>query len=394
MFVLIESLRVAWLGISGNKLRTFLTMLGVIIGVAAVIALVSVGQGAQASATANITALGSNLVTVIPRGAGYRIEEKDLPVLQQRIPEIEYVLPDYTLSQANVKSDAGTDTYQVDIEGTGADYPAVRERGMLSGSWFTQQDVTSRARVAVVGIHTIEKVWGSGVNPIGHTIRFSGQTFTVIGVAEPKGTGMGGQDQDDRIFVPYTTLARIQGLNRIPTLILKARNPEDSAVVTQQVTDFYTAKFRNADAVRVQSQDQLLSTVSSMTQIFTLLLGAIASISLLVGGIGIMNIMLVSVSERTREIGIRKSIGAKKRDVLLQFLIEALILSLSGGAVGIAMGALGAMGLSRVLSFKTMVTPSSVLLSFGFSLAVGVIFGFYPAVRASNLDPIVALRRD
>ncbi|HEY3367076.1 MAG TPA: ABC transporter permease [Symbiobacteriaceae bacterium] len=393
LYTLSESIRVAWLGITGNKLRTVLTMLGVIIGVSAVIALVSVGQGAQASATAQIQSLGSNLIMVAPRGNSYRIEEKDIAALKIRVPQILYYLPTVNSPSATVKS--GGASYTVNIEGTGADYPAVRERGVIDGDWFTQQDVDTRRRVAVLGTSTVTKLFGEGANPIGQIIRFSGQTFNVIGVAEPKGVGFGGQDQDDMIFVPYTSLSRILGFNRIPQLTLKVDSAADSAIVTQEVNDFYLAKFRNnPDAFRVQSQDQLLSTVNSMTQIFTLLLGAIASISLLVGGIGIMNIMLVSVSERTREIGIRKAIGAKKRDVLLQFLVEALILSITGGIIGIGLGGLGAVGLSKAMSFATKVTTSSILVSFGFSLFVGVVFGFYPALRASNLDPIEALRRD
>jgi putative ABC transport system permease protein len=392
MFTLIESIRVAWLGIAGNKLRTFLTMLGVIIGVAAVIALVSVGQGAQQQATAQIQALGTNLVTVSTFGNAYRIEEKDLPELKNRVSGIAYMLPTVMASQQTVKSDTGS--YTVDLEGTGADYPAVRERGMLQGDWFSADDVAGRSRVAILGTTTVTNLFGPGVNPRGQTIRFLGQSFTVVGVAEPKGTGFGGQDQDDRIFVPYTTLARLEGLLRIPQLTLKTSSADESAMVTQEVTDFYAQKFRNPDAVRVQSQDQLLQTVNSTTQIFTLLLGSIASISLAVGGIGIMNIMLVSVSERTREIGIRKAIGAKRRDILLQFLVESLILSVAGGIIGILIGALGAQGISKVMAFPAVITNSSVILSFGFSAAVGVVFGFYPAYRASKLDPIDALRRD
>jgi putative ABC transport system permease protein len=391
MFVLLESLRVAWLGITGNKLRSFLTMLGVIIGVAAVIALVAVGQGAQARTTAQIQSLGSNLITVAPRGNGYRIEAKDLQALHETIPGIVGILPQVTASQQTVKSE--TAEYQVDVEGTGAAYPTVRSRGMLSGQWFTEEDVQDRRTVAVLGPTAAANLFGARVSPIGQTIRMAGHSFTVIGVAEPKGTGFGG-DQDDRIFVPYTTLSRILGYSRIPSLTIKAASPEDSPLVTQMVTNYFVAKFRNEDAVRVQSQDQLLETVSNTTQTFTLLLGAIASISLLVGGIGIMNIMLVSVSERTREIGIRKAIGAKQRDILLQFLIEALILSAGGGALGVGLGMLSARALPRLLSFPTTVTTGAVLLSFSFSVAIGVLFGFYPAYRASNLDPIVALRRD
>ncbi|MFZ5824558.1 MAG: ABC transporter permease [Bacillota bacterium] len=394
LFILLESIRTAWLGIAGNKLRSVLTMLGIIIGVAAVIALVSVGQGAQASATSSIQTLGSNLITVSPRGTGRRIEAKDLAEIRARIPGIAAILPMVNASQQSVKSDGLSDAYQVDIEGTGSEYPFVRERGLLTGSFFTEQDVATRRRVAVLGTETAIQLFGEGANPVGQTVRFLGQSWTVLGVAEPKGTGFGGQNQDDRILVPYTTLARALGLNRIQALTVKAQSDQDAPIVTQMLTDFYVEKFRAPDSVRVQSQDQLLETVGQVTGIFTLLLGAIASISLLVGGIGIMNIMLVSVSERTREIGIRKAIGAKKHDVLLQFLIEALILSVTGGLIGMAMGYGGAAVIARVLGFPAVITADSVVLAFGFSAAVGVIFGFYPAFRASNLDPIEALRRD
>jgi putative ABC transport system permease protein len=392
MFVFIESLRMAWLSILGNKLRSLLTALGVIIGVAAVIALVSVGQGAQKSTEAQITALGTNLITVRPQGNGNRIVESDLAIIQQRFQGIEAVLPSVAGTQY-VKAE-GSDSLQVAIEGTGAAYPQVRERGVAAGAFFTQEDVDLRNRVAVIGTTTAQNLFGN-VNPLGRQFRLLGQNFTVVGIAEPKGTGVGGQDQDDMILVPYTTVARLQGINRIPSLTVKARSAEESKVLTQELTDYFVAKFRNDEnAVRVQSQDQLLQTVGTITQTFTMLLAAIASISLAVGGIGIMNIMLVSVSERTREIGIRKAIGAKSRDVLLQFLIEALILSGAGGIVGILIGGSGALALSRALSFPPAITPSAVLLSFGFSVAIGIIFGFYPAYRAASLDPIEALRRD
>jgi putative ABC transport system permease protein len=392
MFVFVESLRMAWLSILGNKLRALLTALGVIIGVAAVIALVSIGQGAQSATTAQIQALGTNLITVRPSGNGFRIEEKDLEVIQQRFDGIEAVLPSVAGEQY-VKAEGG-DSIQVAIEGTGAAYPQVRDRGVAAGAFFTEDDVTGRQRVAVIGTTTAQNLFGR-INVVGQQFRLLGQSFTVIGVAEPKGTGFGGQDQDDQILVPYSTLSRLQGLNRIPSLTVKSNSSDQSAVVTQELTDYFVTKFRNdANSVRVQSQDQLLSTVGSITQTFTLLLAAIASISLAVGGIGIMNIMLVSVSERTREIGIRKAIGAKSRDVLLQFLIEALILSGSGGIIGILIGAAGAFGVSKALSFPPVIQTSAVVLSFGFSVAIGIVFGFYPAYRAANLDPIEALRRD
>ncbi|HLO04207.1 MAG TPA: ABC transporter permease [Symbiobacteriaceae bacterium] len=392
MFVFVESLRMAWVSILGNKLRSLLTALGVIIGVAAVIALVSVGQGAQKSTEAQITALGTNLITVRPQGNGFRIVEEDLTIIQQRFAGIEAVLPSVGGTQY-VKAEGG-DSLQVTIEGTGVAYSQVRDRNVALGGFFTQEDLDRRSRVAVIGTTTAQNLFGNG-NSIGKQFRLLGQPFTVIGLLEPKGTGVTGQDQDDMILVPYTTVSRLQGINRIPSLTVKAKSAEESKLLTQELTDYFVAKFRNDEnAVRVQSQDQLLQTVGSITQTFTMLLGAIASISLAVGGIGIMNIMLVSVSERTREIGIRKAIGAKSRDVLLQFLIEALILSGAGGIIGILIGGSGALALSKVLAFPPAITASAVMLSFGFSVAIGIIFGFYPAYRAANLDPIEALRRD
>lgn len=392
MFVFVESLRMAWLSIRGNKLRSLLTALGVIIGVAAVIALVSVGQGAQKQTEAQITALGTNLITVRPNGNGYRIEEEDLGIIQQRFTGIEAILPAVGGTQY-VKAEGG-DSLQVTIEGTGVAYPQVRERTVLLGQFFTQEDLDQRARIAVIGSTTAQNLFGNG-SPIGKQFRLLGQPFTVVGLLEPKGTGVTGQDQDDLILVPYTTVSRLQGINRIPSLTVKAKSGEEAKILTQELTDYFVAKFRNDEnSVRVQSQDQLLQTVGTITQTFTMLLAAIASISLAVGGIGIMNIMLVSVSERTREIGIRKAIGAKSRDVLLQFLIEALILSGAGGIVGILIGGSGALAISKALNFPPAITLSAVSLSFGFSVAIGIIFGFYPAYRAANLDPIEALRRD
>ncbi len=395
IFVFVEALRTAWLGVTGNKLRSILTMLGIIIGVAAVIALVSVGEGAKVSATSSIQTLGSNLITVTPRGGGTarRLEEKDMDQIRAQIPGITAIMP--TVSSAGQVVKSSTAEYEVNIEGTSEAYQVVRERGLERGSFFTEQDVQTRRRVAVIGIETAAQLFPDGTNPLGQTIRFLGQSWTIIGVAESKGsTGFMGQSMDDVILVPWTSLARLLGLNRIQTLTVKASSGEMSPVVTQMLTDFYVAKFRAEDSVRVQSQDQLLETVDQVTGIFTLLLGAIASISLLVGGIGIMNIMLVSVSERTREIGIRKAIGAKQRDVLLQFLIEALILSISGGLIGMGLGYAGASVISKFMDFAAVITTDSVVLAFSFSAAIGVIFGFYPAYQGSKLDPIEALRRD
>ena len=387
--MILEALRVAWMGVASNKLRTFLTALGVIIGVSAVIILVSVGEGTRASITSNLQSLGSNLIMVSARGQAAQLEMKDREAIMQVVPDILYVEPNLT-SNATVKSEL--EQYDVTVEGVTEWYPVVRDRTVSTGSFLTADDVQSKRAVAVLGATAAEKLF-PGTNPVGQTIRLMTRSFTVIGVTAAKGTGITGADQDDLIFVPITTLQRALGQNRVLMLYLKMSDTGNPAVVTQQITDFYSAKFRREEQVRVQSQDQLLETVGQSTAILTAMLGSIAGISLLVGGIGIMNIMLVSVSERTREIGIRKAIGAKNRDIMMQFLIEALILSLSGGAIGIAIGYAGSRGIATI-GLPTLVSPLSVMTSFAFSAAVGIFFGLYPAVRAANLDPIEALRRE
>lgn len=395
MFLILrEGFRVAVGGVVGNKLRSLLTMLGIVIGVSAVIALYSVGSGVQNKVTSQIQGLGSNLVQVGTRGPGYKLEAQDIPKLMRQVPNIAYALPSVQAQNTYVSS-IGQDAYQyqTSVDGEGESYLEVRDRKVTGGHFFTADDVSGRRPVAVVGTTVAKQLFGSQ-NPLGQHLRIKGQIFTVIGVLDSKGVGMGGQDQDDVVVVPYTVVQKLLGYNRLTSLILKVNSADNAKQVTTMTTDFYTRKFRTSDPVRVMSQDQILDTVSSTTQTLSLLLGAIAGISLLVGGIGIMNIMLVSVTERTREIGIRKALGAKNRDILLQFLLEALLISIMGGAIGVALGWLGAQGLGKVMGTTNVVSSMSVGMAFGFSAAVGIFFGLYPALRAAQLDPIVALRRD
>ncbi|NPV69930.1 MAG: FtsX-like permease family protein [Firmicutes bacterium] len=385
-----EGVRLAWKAISSNKVRSFLTMLGIIIGVGAVIILVSVGQGATAQVTSQIQSLGSNLITVVAgRQAGGKLYASDAAELVERVPSIERTVPSVTNSCKvkwhNLSEDS---TY----EGTTAGFLEVRGRELASGRFLTDEDNAQRQRVAVLG-QTVVKELFENTNPVGETIMVSGEAFTVIGTLASKGSSMG-QDQDDTVIIPVSVAQRMIGSTQVSRLYVQARSAEDAAIATQHITAIYVRKFGREDAIRAMSQDELLSTIGSMTQTMTMMLGAIASISLVVGGIGIMNIMLVSVSERTREIGIRKAVGAKNRDVLFQFLVEAVVLSLTGGLVGIILGFGGSRVVSKVGGWPSVVSPSAVAIAFVFAAAIGLFFGVWPAAKASALDPIEALRRE
>jgi len=382
-----ESLRMAWLALAGNKLRSLLTMLGVIIGVAAVISLVAVGQGATAQVSRQIESLGSNLIMVIPTSRAAKLTLQDSIDLPKRVPTITQVVP-VAGATATVKWQG--EGQQIPVEGVTENLPEVRDFHVAMGRFLAPEDVKALRHVAVVGQTVVDNVFNS-LNPIGKTLLINGQSFSVIGVMEKKGSNMG-QDLDNIIFIPVTTAQRLFGTDRLSRLYVQAQSSDVASLAVAHITAIYDKKFGRERSVLVSSQDQILATVSSMTQTFTMMLASIAGISLLVGGIGIMNIMLVSVTERTREIGIRKAIGAKRRDVLGQFLVESVFLSLTGGAIGILAGIGGSQLLSRVAGFTPLVSLEAVLLAFLFSAAVGVFFGIYPAMKASNLDPIEALR--
>ncbi|HEY3314638.1 MAG TPA: ABC transporter permease [Bacillota bacterium] len=386
-----ESIRVAWNGLVGNKLRSGLTMLGVIIGVTAVIALVSIGQGARQQVTAQIQGLGSNMIMITARGATGRLYVEDTADLLKRVPELSTAIPDVSRQYA-VKW--GSNNYTTTIEGTAPGYEEIRNHRVVAGRFLIQADIDQRRHVAVIGQTVYTDLFGER-NPVGEQILINGSSFTVVGLLEEKGQGLG-QSYDDRVIIPISTAQRLMGTNRVQMILAQTKQSGDATQAVARITAIYQKKFptRNPgtdDAINVQSQDQLLTTVNTATQTMTLMLGGIAGVSLVVGGIGIMNIMLVSVTERTREIGIRKAIGAKRRDILTQFLVESMILSLTGGMVGVALG-VGVGRLGTLAGIPSAVSMASIIVAFVFSAAVGLFFGIYPAMQAAALDPIEALR--
>ncbi len=391
---LVESLKIAWQSLVGNRLRSALTMLGVIIGVAAVIALVSIGQGASQQITSQIQKLGSNVITVLPRGNTVaRLGLDDVEELTARVSTLSRAIPSLS-RQTTVKWQ--NKTYSTTVEGTADGYSELRSFPVAVGRFITPSDVDGRRKVAVLGKKVHTELFGD-LNPLMQQINISGETYTVVGIMSAKGQGMGG-DYDDRVLIPISSALRLFGTNRVSSILVQTSDAKVAPATVARIQAIYQKKFptRNPgrdDAVMVFSQDQLLSTVGDATRTFTIMLGGIAGISLLVGGIGIMNIMMVSVTERTREIGIRKALGAKRRDILSQFLVESVFLSLSGGAIGIILGVGGARAM-EAFGLPSTVSVTSIVMAFSFSAAVGLFFGVYPAMKAANLDPIEALRYD
>jgi putative ABC transport system permease protein len=400
---ILMTLRIALKALNRNKMRTMLTMLGMIIGVGAVITMVALGRGAQATIEEQVKSAGTNLINVnagnfsqggVRQGQGMSstLMPEDAAALRE-IPGVQYVA-----AGANSRGQviAGNQNWSTRIEGTEVDFPLIRVWPVKYGAFFTQQDVNTAAKVAVLGTIVADTLYGPDVDPTGQIMRIRNQPFKVLGVMTSKGQGPFGQDQDDTIFVPYTTVQKkLQGQQHINNITVSSVTA-DTAPVAAAITETLRLRHKLApsdpDDFMVRTQEEIASVRTETTRTMTTLLAAIAGVSLLVGGIGIMNIMLVSVTERTREIGLRLAIGARGRDVLLQVLVEAIVISLFGGLIGIALGYGLSDVLERTLQWPTSIPANAIGMAFGFAAATGVFFGFYPARKAAGLDPIEALR--
>jgi putative ABC transport system permease protein len=396
-------LRVALHALGRNLLRTFLTALGIIIGVAAVTAMVSIGTGAKAQMEDQVASLGRNVIMVMAgsthrggvftgMGGAATLTVEDAQALRREVDGVLYVSPEV---RGSAQLTAGESNWNAMILGESEDYLNLRNWPLESGEFFGPTEVQTAARVAILGQTTARKLFADA-DPIGETVRIRGIPFTVTGLLGAKGTNMMGQDQDDIVLIPYpTAMRRLFGQTTLRLINVSAASPGVSAAVARQITALLRQRHRIQpgadDDFMIRTQEEINAFATSTTRIMTALLGAIAGVSLLVGGIGIMNIMLVSVTERTREIGIRLAVGARRRDILSQFLAEALMLSLAGGLIGIAVGMAAAALLARQFNWPTLTPVSAIVGAFLFSAAVGVFFGYYPARRAARLDPITAL---
>jgi len=397
------ALRALWV----NKMRSFLTMLGIIIGVGAVITMLAVGTGASQKISEQIASVGSNLLIVIPgsitqggirmgSGSHSTLTINDAEAIEKECSAVSAVAP-FVNTAAQVVY--GNQNWATGIFGTSPGILEVKDCTLVTGRNFTDQDIRSATKVCILGQTVVDNLFG-GIDPVGQIVRIKKVPFTVIGVLEPKGQSIMGQDQDDVIYIPLTTAQKKIVATHVPgmvrSIMVKARSADDMTLAEKQVTELLRQRHRGApskeDDFTVRNLSQMMQVAEQSARVMTILLGAIASISLLIGGIGIMNIMLVSVTERTREIGIRMAIGAKTWDIRIQFIIEALTLSLIGGIFGIILGITGSSLISILTEWTTVVSPLSIIMAFGFSGLVGIFFGFYPAYKASLLNPIDALR--
>lgn len=407
MINLSSTIKISFRALRVNKMRSALTMLGIIIGVGAVITMLAVGTGASKRIADQISSMGSNLIMILPgatTSGGVRMGSGTQPTLTMGDAEAIYRECSAVSNVAPILSGVAQIVYghlnwSTGVVGTTPDMLIVRDWPLTSGRPFTDQDVKSATKVCILGQSVVDNLFGD-MDPIGQIVRIKNVPFTVVGILAVKGQSSHGQDQDDTILVPVTTAQKklfgttFPGMVRI--IMVKAKSTEDLSAAERQINELLMQRHhigpKQDNDFTVRNLTSIMQTAEQSTKVMTILLGAIASVSLLVGGIGIMNIMLVSVTERTREIGIRMAIGAKTWDIRLQFIIEALILSMIGGVVGIIIGISGSEAISFFAGWTTIVSPLSVFLAFGFSGLVGIFFGFYPAYKASLLDPIEALR--
>ena len=397
--------KIAIKALGNNKMRCFLTMLGVIIGVGAVIAMLAIGQGSKNSIKAQISEMGSNMIMIMPgaeRRGGVRQSSDDMQTLKpsdyeaivEQANMIDKISPMVSSSGQWVY---GNNNYPSQAQGVNTQYLDIRQRKVVDGEMFTEADVKTAAKVCVLGKTLVDNLFPDGTDPIGKIVRFGSIPLTIIGVLDEKGYNTMGQDQDDMALVPYTTvMKRMLAIDYIQGMQASAVDENLTDITIDQVTDILRQchKLRpdQPDNFTIRSMQELAEMISSTSSMMTVLLAAVAGISLLVGGIGIMNIMIVSVTERTREIGLRMSIGATGHDILTQFLIEAVIISVTGGVIGILLGALATWLIGVFANWPVQIDPSSIILSFMVCTVIGALFGFYPAAKASNLDPIEAIR--
>lgn len=403
--MLIDLLKETIRSLTGNKVRSGLTILGIVIGIASVIAMVSIGQGAKKSIESSIEEIGSNLIVVMPgsqrggginegRGSAQTLTLEDATAIETEVQSIKGVAPEISRRYQITAKGNNTNTQVV---GTVPAYLDVRNIKIDSGTFITGQQIKASAKVAVLGPTTRDDLFGSGVDPIGQTVRINKVDFQIIGVTQLKG-GAGFSNPDDYVYVPISSAQHfLSGDNFVNNISVAAQDQTSMATVQNDITDLLLKRHKISDFAQADfstmNQADIISTASSITGTFTMLLASIGGISLLVGGIGIMNMMLTTVTERTREIGLRKAVGIRKIYVNMQFLAEAVMLTFFGGAIGIFLGWITSIVISSLVSsLKTEVTISSVLLAFGVSATVGIVFGFYPARRAANLSPIEALR--
>ena len=402
--MLVAILKIAVRALKRNALRSLLTLLGMIIGVGTVIATTSIGNGAKAQVEARIAALGQNVLMVLSGnvnrggfsmgfGSAGTLTQGDFDAVRREVSGVAGASPEV---RSNAQLAYGNQNINTQVMGVGEDYVSVRSWQFSSGENFTEVDVRNANKVCLIGKTTAETLFGDG-DPVGQIIRIKSAPFTVVGALAPKGGAMMGSDQDDIVLVPYTSaMKRLSGATSFRSFVVQAASADVVPEVQEEITNLLRQRHRigedKEDDFRIVSQQEITETATETSKVMTILLGAIAGISLLVGGIGIMNIMLVSVTERTREIGVRLAVGARSHDILLQFLTEAVALSILGGTIGLGLGILSSELVTMYLGWPTLVSTNWIFISFLASVAIGIFFGFYPARKAAQLDPIDALR--
>ncbi|OYY49576.1 MAG: multidrug ABC transporter substrate-binding protein [Methylophilales bacterium 28-44-11] len=397
----------AWHAMGANRLRTFLTMLGMVIGVSAVVLMMAIGQGAEASVKRSISAMGSNLFIVLsgpPNMGGARSATGNAVSLNvkdaEAITELDGIASVAPISTGKAQVVFGSNNWNTDVIGTTASYLDIRDWNLTAGYSFSDSDVRSATRVALIGDTVAQNIFGDDIDPVGKTIRLKQNPFVVLGVLAKKGQSLDGRDQDDTIIVPLTTAQRKLFGNQIPgsvrQIMVQAQSDNVMVLAEENINGLLNQRHRIRDGAdsdfSVRNLTALANSAAETTRTMSLLLGAIASVSLLVGGIGIMNIMLVSVTERTREIGIRMAIGARQRDILMQFLLEAIGISIVGCLIGILIGVGGAYAVNAFTGTEIIIATHTVAIAFGVAASIGIFFGFYPARKAARLNPIEALR--